>query len=90
MTGNKCNAGSSLSQSKIELNQQLAELDNQLYRLHSLHRFYHSAIQTYISNSEQDHSQQWQFGLCLFGQWLEDKGDRLLQHAEKIKRLNQE
>lgn len=88
MTGNKCNAGSPLSQSKNELDQQLAELDNQLYQLHSLHRFYHSAIQTYISNSEQDHSQQWQFGLFLFGQWIEDRSNHLLQQVEKIKRIN--
>ena len=70
-----------------ELNQQLLDLSNDLFKLVCMSRFYHQAFHAMILINK---TEEWpldehaQYGLFSIGEWLHDQGNSLIQQAEKM------
>ena len=91
MTKHDCKSGDALQPSKYprELHQQLKQLDESLYQLLCAGRFYRSAVEAVIYQADKEQTinmdTDWQFGLFLVGQWLEESGHGIMQKVGEIR-----
>ena len=88
MADNKCKADAPLhpDQAREQLNQQLLDLSNGLFKLVCISRFYHQAFHaiTTVNNHDWPLDEQAQYGLFTIGEWLHEQGNTLIQQAETM------
>lgn len=65
------------------LQQELAELDNQLYRLLCVVQVYHEALQALIAEDAEGADVRRQFGLSCVHDWIEGMGLAALKQLER-------
>ena len=91
MADTKCKADTPLQPSKNRhpLHRDLKQLDDRLYQLLCAGRFYRSAVEAVIYQADNEQTfnmdTDWQFGLFLVGQWLEESGQGIMQKVGEIR-----
>jgi len=67
------------------LKQQLARLDDGLYRLLCVVQFYREAMENVTAQDEPALTTEWHYGAHLVGEWMSETGEGLRQQIERIK-----
>ena len=76
----------SFNEFKRILHLHLADLNNDLYARNSVYAFYHSAIHAISAQHEPEPpSTEWQFGLFLISQSMQDDDKALLDKVYRVK-----
>ena len=94
MTGTNDKSDTPLHQTKINTNNESDELSKKLYdlgeELHQLkccYQFYHEAIQAVTAKNEPaTFTVQWQYGLYLIGEWLQEGCQGLIERLDGVRK----
>ena len=77
------------SKNRHSLHRELKQLDESLYQLLCAGRFYRAAVEAVIYQAQKEQTfnidADWQFGLFLVGQWLEESGHGIMQKVGEIR-----
>lgn len=80
-------SGNALHQDKNNqgIQHKLNALDNQLYPLLCANQFYRSAIEAITAQAECSFNEEWQQGLFVIGQWLEEQSHTVLKELDRLR-----